>query len=259
MIGFIAGQIQFRKDRLDVLFDRAFTDKQSFGDGAVRSSFRHQTEHFALTLAELNDPVIPAAANENLLDDLRIEHRATRRDAFQVRDELADIGHAFLQQIADPAGAAGDEIARVPLFHILRKDQHGSIGHPLPRFDRGAQALVLEARGHTHVDDRHVGSLTFDRGDEIGTIADGRRDFVTGIGEEANDPFAQENRILGYNDPHGMTAFNVVGPPAGLLILSEPSSASTRLARPIRPVPFAGSAPPLPLSLTVTTSMSGSR
>ena len=54
--------------------------------------------------------------------------------------------------------------------------------------------------------------------------------FVTGIGEDANDPFAQENRLLGYNDPHGMTAFNVVGPPAGLLILSEPSSASTRLA-----------------------------
>src|SRR5919109_886491 len=76
---------------------------------------------------------------------------------------------------------------------------------------------------------------------------DGGGDLEAHVAQEADEAVAQEREVLGDHDAHGSSALIVVGPPAGLWTVSEPSSASMRRLRPVSPLP-AASAPPAPSS-----------
>ena len=86
-------------------------------------------------------------------------------------------------------------------------------------------------------------------GDERGLRVADRLDDLDAMGrEEADQPVAQEDRVLGDHDPHGISARSTVGPPAGLVTVRVPSTAATRgrsaRCRPV-PAPVVGAAAPV--------------
>src|SRR5207253_1044214 len=78
---------------------------------------------------------------------------------------------------------------------------------------------------------------------------------VVGL-EQADQTVPEEGEIFGEDDAHGSTITTSVGPPAGLATVSAPSKADRRRSIPRRPVPAAGSAPPVPSSRTRASSRS---
>src|SRR6185503_13518770 len=73
-------------------------------------------------------------------------------------------------------------------------------------------------------------AVLLDGGQERVAVRDGGDDVEAAVPQESLEPVAQEREVLGDHHPHGSTALITVGPPAGLLTSSEPSSASTRWA-----------------------------
>ena len=69
-----------------------------------------------------------------------------------------------------------------------------------------------------------VGLVPLD-GDERGLgVADGLDDLDAVGREQTDQPVAQEDRVLGDHDPHGISALSTVGPPTGLVTVRVPST-----------------------------------
>ncbi len=65
----VGGEAELEEDLLDVSFDGALGDGQAGGDGAVGQPLSNQSEHFALTPAELIERVGTAFAGDEAGDD----------------------------------------------------------------------------------------------------------------------------------------------------------------------------------------------
>ena len=96
-----------------------------------------------------------------------------------------DVGDAVLEQVADAALLAGQQVAGVALLDVLGEDQHRRAGHALARLDRGADALVGERRREPDVDEREVGPVLDDRVDERRAVVDGRDDLPPAVAQQA--------------------------------------------------------------------------
>src|SRR5689334_5236183 len=76
-----------------------------------------------------------------------------------------------------------------------------------------------------------------------------------GADEDVHQSFAEERGVFGDHDTeHGRSTWTVVVPLGGLDSVMVPSRAATRAVMPARPVPRAGSAPPVPSSWIRTRS-----
>src|SRR6204780_434886 len=254
VVAFAGGESEFGENVIYVLFDRAAADDEGGGDGGVGAALGHQREDLALPGGELAERV--AAAGEQLGDDLGVEGAAALGHPGQRVEELGDVGAPVLEQVADAAGAAGDELGRVLLLDPLGEHQHADVGPAVADHERGPQALIGEGGRHPHVDHGRVGRAGGDRAQEPLGVGLGRDDLVPGLLEEPGQPLAEQHRVLGDRYPHGSTAEIIVGPPDGDSTDSSPSTPLTRSARPDRPAP-GGAAPPMPSSLTSTVSVPG--
>ena len=65
---------------------------------------------------------------------------------------------------------------------------------------RRLHALVLVGRRHAHVDDREVGLVLGDDGQQRLGVADARDDLVAGVLEQPREPLAQEHGVLRDHD-----------------------------------------------------------
>ena len=119
---------------------------------------------------------------------------------------------------------------------------------------RGAQALVGVRRRHADVDDRDVGLVGADLAQQVLGVAGLGDDLEARLLEQPRDALAQQQAVVGQDYAHGTSALTVVPSPGGEWTSRRPSSAARRSARPRRPVPPAGSAPPTPSSRTSTTA-----
>src|SRR5215213_10827873 len=250
------GEAELGEDARDVLLDGAVGDDQALGDGGVAAALGHEGEDVELAGAEGGQGVGAAAAAEELGDDLGVDGRAALADPADGGQELADIGDPVLEQVADPPGAAGEQVAGVALLDVLGEDQDGRPGGPLADLQGGPQALVGVGGGHADVDHGQVGTVGVNGRDQAGAVADLGHDLDPAVGQQPGQALAQQDGVLGDHDPHGSSARITVGPPGGLVTVSWPSTAATRSARPRRPLPRAGSAPPAPSSMTSTMSRS---
>ena len=105
---------------------------------------------------------------------------------------------------------------------VLGEHEHGRAGCVRADLDRGPHALVLVGRRHAHVDDREVGLVLGDDGEQRLGVADARDDLVAGVLEQPCEPLAQEHGVLGDHESHGIATSMRVPPPRGLAISSVP-------------------------------------
>ena len=145
--------------------------------------------------------VVGPVADHELGDDLGIERRAAPGDASQGVHELADVADAVLEQVADAAGAVGEQLGRVLPLDVLAQHEDRRAGHAAARLDRRPEALVALARRHPDVDDRHVRPVRLDRLDERVAVADLGDDRAARLLDQPGDALADERRVLGDDDP----------------------------------------------------------
>ena len=81
-------------------------------------------------------------------------------------------------------------------------------------------------RWHPDVDDRDVGVGALDQLEQGFCVGCEPDDFEPGFFEQAGEPFAQDDRVVGHCYAHGISARRVVPRPGGLEIVSRPPSAS---------------------------------
>ena len=170
-------------------------------------------------------------------------------------EERVDVGHPVLEQVADAAGAVGEQLVGVGHLDVLREHQHRRPGHRLPRLDGGPQPLVGVRRRHPDVDDGDVRAVLAHRPDERGAVADRGDHLGAGLLEQPDQALAEEDRVLGQDSP----ARQLRREPRRDRRGGCPRSARRRpraagRPSPARPCPGASTAPPLPSSSTTTRS-----
>src|SRR5699024_7148721 len=84
----------------------------------------------------------------------------------------------------------------------------------------------------------------------------GAHHLVVGLLEHQAQPLPDQRRVVGDQDPHGITASTRVPLPAGDVTASRPSRAATRPPTPARPPPACLAAPPRPSSPILPPSSS---
>jgi hypothetical protein len=182
-------QPELGEDVADVLVDRAFGDDQCGGDGRVVVALGHQGEDLVLTGGQ--GVQRRAAAGEELGHHLRVERGPAGRDPVQRVQELLHPAHPVLEQVADPARAAAEEFGRVGRLDVLGEHEDRQPGDLPAGRERGAQALVAEARRHPDVQHGDVGAMRFQGREDLRPSARDGHHLVPGGGEQQDQPFAQ--------------------------------------------------------------------
>ena len=68
---------------------------------------------------ERGQPAALPAGPEQLADHLGVQRGAAARDPLQRRGELGHVGHPVLEQVADPGGAALQQLGAVERLDVL--------------------------------------------------------------------------------------------------------------------------------------------
>lgn len=139
-------------------------------------------------------------AAEHPRDDLGVEGGAAGGDPTDRVDERLDVSHPLLEQIADPLGAAGDQLLGEVVLVELRQHQDPGLGPLAPQLDRRAQAVVDVARRHPDVDDRDFRPVAQCPAEEVLGVPGLRHDLEAGLGEQPDDALAEEHIVLADND-----------------------------------------------------------
>ena len=85
-------------------------------------------------------------------------------------------------------------------------------GSGAANLDRGAQAVVGVVGRHLHVDDRHVGPVGGHLAPQVVGVAGLSDDLEAGVGEQAAEPLAQQQLVLGDHDSQRRHASNATAP-----------------------------------------------
>ena len=97
------GDVEFEEQPPDVGLDSSFAEDQPFGDTGVGHPLGHQAEYLVLALGELSKAVLAGIAVEQRGNHLRVERGASVGDSTDGAEEIRDVQHPVLQQIAEPA------------------------------------------------------------------------------------------------------------------------------------------------------------
>lgn len=206
-------EVEFREDIRCVLGDDLLADAEPPGDGGVGAALRHQSEHVPFPCGEPPQGGVGGVARQELRHHIGVHRAAARGHAAHAVDELAAVEDAVLEQIADPARTVRQQLTGVELFHVLREHEHREPRDPAARLDGGAQAFVGEGGREPYVDERDVRPV-FDQGvQECGAGVHGGGDLESMGGQEAHEPFPQEEKVFGENNAHGISIVAIVGPP----------------------------------------------
>ena len=182
------GQAELREDARDVLLRAAQRDPQR-GRRSPGSSSPSATscEHLALARRQAA-PAAPSARSRGEQPETTCGSSAVPPldDAAQRRDEVLDVGHAVLEQVAEPLGMLGEHPRRDARLDVLGEDhdrdpRDGARGSRARR-----EALVGVRRRHADVDDRDVGRV----------LVDGAQQLlgVVGLGGDLEPALAQQRR-----------------------------------------------------------------
>ena len=134
------------------------------GDRGVRPALGHQRRApRVLAGVSRSSGSSCAAPGQQRGHHLGVEHGAAVRHPPHGVDERGDVGDPVLEQIADGALAALEQLAGVELLDVLRQHQDREARPHPARLDRRPQPLVGEGRRHPDVDDGDLGGLVAQR------------------------------------------------------------------------------------------------
>ena len=123
--------------------------------------------------------------------------------------EVLEVVDAILEEVADAARAVGDEPQGERRLDVLRQDEDADLRAVLGADRlRGPEALVGVGRRHPDVDDRDVGVVLADGDEERVGVADLGDDLEAGLDQQPGDPLAQEERVVGQDEPEGHAPFD---------------------------------------------------
>ncbi len=195
-------QLKLGEDVRDVGLDRLRGEEERVADRLVRATLRYQRENLTLALGQVveRDPG-PAPADE-LGDHLRIDHGPALGNPSDRVGKVVEVVDAVLQQVADTAGAVGNQPQGEGRFHVLRQDEDADGGAVLGANRLGrSETLVGVGRWHSDVDDRDVGMMIPDRREELSRVAGLCDDLEAGFHEQPGDSFPEKDGIVRENDP----------------------------------------------------------
>ena len=213
----------------------------------LRASFGDERQHLSLAGGQRRQRIVAAPAHaEQLRDDLGIQCRATVADATQRVQEIVDIQHPVLEQVAESAG--GDQVDGVPALDVLREQHHADFRVVPLHLPGGARTVVGEVRWHPDVDHRQVRKFPFDRHQQGQRVRRLGHHRVPGVLQQPGQTFPEQRGVFPDHDAHGSTACTRVPRAARSRTVNAPPMAATRSVRPARPAPARTAAPPRPLS-----------
>jgi PAS domain S-box-containing protein len=131
-------------------------------------------------------------AVDQTLDHLGVEGGAAVGDPLDGLDELGDVSHPLLEQVADSRRVVADELQHVCRLEMLGEDQDGDGGIRAPDLRSGDETVVGVPRRHAHVHDRHVGGIRPDFQEQLVRAPGPAHHLVPCVLEQRRDPFAQE-------------------------------------------------------------------
>src|SRR5882724_1120920 len=242
------------KDVVHVGFDRLGAEHELVADAPIRPPFSHQGQHLPFARRQLLQRILHAATAEELRDDLRVDRCPPATDTPDGLEEIVDLDHPVLQQVAKSFRALAEELHGVLRLDHLRENQQADLRVPLSDLPSRTRTFVGLCRRHPDVDDRDVWLGRDDGMVQSVRVAGLGDDVKPALAEDAHQTFAKEHGVFRDYDAQGISPTIRVPPSAGLSTRKRPPSASTRSARPRRPEPFPATAPPIPSSSTSTTS-----
>ena len=102
-----------------MLLDAGGRQVQGLRDRLVGAPFGDECQDLALAAAQARQAGVVRAAVEQLGHDLRVEDHRPVGDTVQGVEEVDDVSHPVLEQVAQRPGAGGDEFPGVALLHVL--------------------------------------------------------------------------------------------------------------------------------------------
>ena len=139
---------------------------------------------------------------------------ATRRTA---STNSRDVGDPVLEQVADRALAAGQQLAGVELLDVLRQHQHREARAAAARAAIAARSpSSVNVGGMPYVDDGDVGVGVAQRPVERRGVVDRRHDVEVVRLEQPDQAVPEEGVVFGEDNAHGTSSVTMVGPAAGL-------------------------------------------
>ena len=209
-------EAELGEDAAHVPFHGRDRHGERVGDRRVRSSLRHQGEHASLLGREVVQGAVGAPTTDEAGDHVTVQRRLAGRHAAHGLEEDRPVGHAFLEQVADPVGALPDQIEDVAVLEELRQDDDAHPRVELADLHRRAQPVVGAAGRHLDVGDDDVRPVVPCLSDEVDGVDGGADDGEPGALEHPDDPLAHQGLILCDHETqgrlHGRT-LAVAGPP----------------------------------------------
>src|SRR6266545_886639 len=121
------GESELAHDVANVRLDRVRCDEEPVRDAAVGQALGHQGEDLSFPDGQPVERIALAGSADELRDEGRIDDGLARGDALERSDEVADVEHTVLQQIADPLAGAVEKPERVFGLDVLREQQHSDL------------------------------------------------------------------------------------------------------------------------------------
>src|SRR5918996_5642394 len=187
------------EDAVHVLLDRALGDPQPPRDAAVGPAFSHQRENLALARRELLERIVGRAGGDKLDDQRRVDDRTAAAKAVDALKELVDVRNPALQQVAASLPAR-QERRRVLDLDVGREDKDRRLRDLVANGLCRPETFRRVIRRHPDVDDGKVGPMLAYEIQELRRIAGLTNDAVARDREQAGDPLAEQEVVVGDDD-----------------------------------------------------------
>ena len=206
----------------DVSLDRLLGQAQPVRDRHVRPTLRHQLRGHPAPAGVRSSSGARGRARPSSVDTT--SGSTTDPPTADPPDgigEFGEVGDPVLEQVSHAFRRIAQEIEHVAGLDDAREDEDADARSLRADADRRVEALGGSRRRHPHVDDRHVRLGRGQHGEQPVDVTGLADDVEICRGQRRGQGLAQQDRIVGEDYAHGMSA-RIVVPSAGPARHREP-------------------------------------